>query len=265
MIAAPSGSGVRPILKEPLTDFTSSDWSPDSRSLAVVHAVNGVPVLWIVDIEQAHDPHAGREAPETRATGSPGCQARVGAALRHPHRIRQFAAGPACSSNRKDTSVLTAVAPDVTGPVEYKNRSISAPDGRSLTYWRWRSVDKAEQIHQFDIATKVDRELRFDPSAYGERGLLHSPDGSQVLLGPNGRRWARKGMIAPADASHPGLLIGLFDKDTEEPAIGFSPDGKTVFVTLAGEAPQFFDAETGAPRSVPGQLGRMLRLATPGA
>ena len=51
MIAAPDGSGVRPILKEPLTDFTWSDWSPDSRSLAVVHAVNGVPVLSIVDIE----------------------------------------------------------------------------------------------------------------------------------------------------------------------------------------------------------------------
>ena len=37
MIAAPDGSGVRSVLKEPQTDFTWSDWSPDSRSLAVVH------------------------------------------------------------------------------------------------------------------------------------------------------------------------------------------------------------------------------------
>ena len=59
-------------------------------------------------------------------------------------------------------------------------------------------------------------------------------------------------MIAPADASRPGILVGRrFDKDTEEPAYGFSPDGKTVFVTFAGEAPQFFDAATGAPRTGP--------------
>ena len=51
MIAAPDGSGVRSILKEPLTDITWFDWSPDSRLLAVVHAVNGVRVLSIVDIE----------------------------------------------------------------------------------------------------------------------------------------------------------------------------------------------------------------------
>ena len=51
MIAAPDGSGVRSLLKEPLTDATWFDWSPDSRSLAVVHKANGVRVLSIVDIE----------------------------------------------------------------------------------------------------------------------------------------------------------------------------------------------------------------------
>ena len=51
MIAAPDGSGVRSLVKEPLTDATWFDSSPDSRSLAVVHTVNGVRVLSIVDIE----------------------------------------------------------------------------------------------------------------------------------------------------------------------------------------------------------------------
>ena len=77
--------------------------------------------------------------------------------------------------------------------------------------------------------------MRFDPSEYGEAGLLHSPDGSQVLLGRNGTVGAVVGqiMIAPADASRPGILVGRpFDKNTEEPAYGFSPDGKTVFVTF---------------------------------
>ena len=58
-------------------------------------------------------------------------------------------------------------------------------------------------------------------------------------------------MIAPADASRPGILVGRrFDLNTD-PAYGFSPDGKTVFVTYGGEAPQFFDAATGAVRAGP--------------
>ena len=110
---------------------------------------------------------------------------------------------------------------------------------------------------EMDFATKVDRELRFDPSDYGEGGLLHSPDGSQVVLGRNGGMESYgpslgQIMIAPADASRPGILVGRrYDKDREEPMYGFSPDGTTVFVTFTGEAPHFFDAATGAPRQGP--------------
>ena len=59
-------------------------------------------------------------------------------------------------------------------------------------------------------------------------------------------------MIAPADASRPGILVGRsFAKSGDGPGTGFSPDGKTVFVAFSGEAPQFFDAATGAPRGGP--------------
>ena len=157
-------------------------------------------------------------------------------------------------SIQADGSGLTPVVPSVTGPAEYNDLDL-APDGRTLTYWRWESATNPGRIHQLDIATKVDRVLRFDPSAYGESGVLHSPDGSQVLLSRNERSGATRGqvMIAPADASRPGILIGRpFDADADEgPASGFSPDGKTVFVTYPGEAPQFFDAATGAPRTGP--------------
>jgi len=142
----------------------------------------------------------------------------------------------------------------MTGPAEYRGVDL-APDGRTLTYWRWESPTLPARIHQLDIATKVDRVLRFDPSAYGEGGLVHSPDGSQVLLGRNDRSGATRGqiMIAPADASRRGILIGRrFDADADQgPGYGFSPDGKTIFVTYPGEAPQFFDAATGAPRTGP--------------
>ena len=93
-------------------------------------------------------------------------------------------------SIQADGSGLTPVVPSVTGPAEYKSVDL-APDGRTLTYWRWESATLPGRIHELDIATKDDRELRFDPSAYGEAGLLHSPDGSQVLLSRNGTRWGR--------------------------------------------------------------------------
>jgi hypothetical protein len=141
----------------------------------------------------------------------------------------------------------TAIVPVVIGPAEYIDLDV-APDGRTLTYWRWEE-SKGSRIHQLDIVTGDDRELKFDPSATGETGLLHSPDGSLVLL--QREDTAGQVMIAPADAGRPGILVGRrFDLNTD-PGYGFSPDGKTIFVTYAGEAPQFFDAGTGAVRSGP--------------
>ena len=157
-------------------------------------------------------------------------------------------------SIQADGSGLAPVVPTKTGPAEYRDVDL-APDGRTLTYWRWESPTLPGRVHQLDLATKDDRVLRFDPSDYGEAGLVHSPDGSEVLLSRNDRTGATRGqiMIAPADASRPGILIGRrFDADADQgPEYGFSPDGKTVFVTYPGEAPQFFDAATGAPRTGP--------------
>ncbi len=249
MIAAPDGSGVRSLLKEPLTDASWFDSSPDSRSLAVNHLANGVRVLSIVDIEQgtirtldvngldvdywvAWLPGTTSELLFGSRTGS-GDSQRAG-----------------IYSIQADGSGLTPVVPPVTGTAEYNGVDL-APDGRTLTYWRWESATLPGRIHQLDIATKEDRVLRFDPSDYGESGLLHSPDGSLVLLNRNGKTIGQT-MIAPADASRPGILVGrAFDKNADGPGYGFSPDGKTVFVTFSGEAPQFFDAETGAPRAGP--------------
>jgi hypothetical protein len=253
MIAAPDGSGVRALVKEPLTDATWFDWSPDSRSLAVVHTADGVRVISIVDTENGTmrkldvnglhvDYWVAFRAGKTSELlfGS-----RTGSGARQEAGIYSIQA---------DGSGLTPVVPAVMGPVEYMGVDL-APDGRTLTYWRWESPTLPGRIHRLDMTTKRDTELRFDPSDYGEGGLSHSPDGSQVLLGRNGTAFgpgAGQIMIAPADAMRPGIPVGrLYDKDNEEAVYGFSPDGKTVFVTFAGEAPQFFDAATGAPRQGP--------------
>jgi hypothetical protein len=249
MIAAPDGSGVRPVLKESLTDATWFDSSPDSRSLAIAHEVNGVRVLSIVDIEHG----------TMRTLDVNGLDVDYWVAFL-PGNTSELLFGSRTGSGdseqagiysiHADGSGLTPVAPSVMGPAEYKGVDL-APDGRTLTYWRWESPTLPGRIHQLDIATKVDRVLRFDPSAYGETGLVHSPDGSQVLLSRNDMAYGQV-VIAPADASRPGIPVGRrFNNDTEEALYGFSPDGKTVFVTSDGAAPQFFDAITGAVRAGP--------------
>ena len=251
MIAAADGSGVRSVLDEPLTDAGWFDWSPDSRSLAVVNAPHGVRVLSIVDVEHGtmRNLDVNRLDVDYWVAWLPGTTSEL---------LFGSIAGSGDTtvtdifSIQADGSGLTPVVPSKTGPVEYRGVDL-APDGRTLTYWRWESATLPGRIHQLDLATKDDRALRFDSSDYGESGLVHSPDGSQVLLSRNDRSGATRGqiMIAPADASRRGILIGRrFDADADQdPGDGFSPDGKTVFVIYPGEAPQFFDAATGVPRS----------------
>jgi hypothetical protein len=249
MIAAADGSGVRAVLKEPLTAASWFDWSPDGRSLAIVHKVNGVGVLSIVDIEHG----------TMRTLDVKGLDVDYWVAYL-PGTTSELLFGSRTASGDSEQAGIysiqtegglpTAIAPVVIGPVEYKNVDL-APDGRTLTYWRWESPTLPGRIHQLDIATKDDRVLRFDPSAYGETNLVHSPDGSQVLLSRNGTAFAQI-MIAPADASRPGIFVGRqFDKNTDTPIYGFSPDGKAVFVTSDGATPKFYDAVTGAVRAGP--------------
>jgi hypothetical protein len=147
-------------------------------------------------------------------------------------------------SIQADGTGMRPVIPSVMGPAEYLDVDL-APDGRTLTYWRWEE-SKGSRIHSLDIMTGADRELRFDPSSLGETRLVHSPDGTQVVL--QREDTAGQVLIAPADASHPGILIGRRFDLNKAPGYGFSPDGKTVFIAYSDEAPQFFDAATGAVR-----------------
>ncbi len=246
MVAAQDGSAVRPVLPEALTDADWFDWSPDSRSLAVVHTANDARVLSIVDVDRGTirsldvdgmivdnavfwRPGTTSELVFTSHTGS-GDSTRAGV-----------------YSIRADGGRPTAIAPSVSGAAEYLNIDL-APDGRTLTYWRWQEL-KGARIHRLDIATGVDQELRFDPSSTGETGLLHSPDGQQVVL--QREDTAGQVMITPADASRPSILVGRRFDLNANPGYGFSPDGQTVFVGFAGEQPQFFDVVTGASRAGP--------------
>jgi len=231
-------------LPNALTEADWYEWSPDDRSLAVVHTVNNDRLLSVVDVDTGSvrtlDVHRVRV--DNAVYWRPGTTSEL---VFSAHAgVGDASVGDLFSINGDGTGFRPLI-PSVMGPAEYMDIDL-APDGRTLTYWRWAGDSKGSRIHSLDIETGADQELRFDPSSTGETRLLHSPDGMQVVL--QREDTAGQIMIAPADGSRPGILIGRrFDLE-KAPGYGFSPDGKTVFVTYFGEAPQFFDAVSGKPR-----------------
>ena len=155
MIAAPDGSGVRSLLKEPLTDVAGFDSSPDSRSLAIVHKVNGVNVLSIVDIEHGtmRTLAVNGLAIDYWVAYLPGTTSELLFGTRSGSGDSERAG---IYSIQADGSGLTPVVPSEVGPAEFKQVDL-APDGRTLTYWRWESATRPGRIHQLDIAKKWDR------------------------------------------------------------------------------------------------------------
>ena len=126
MIAAPDGSGVRSLLKEPLTDATWFDSSPDSRSLAVMSTVKGVPALSIVDIEHGTMRTLGVNGlvVDYWVAWRPGTTSELLFGTRTPSGDSERAG---IYSIQADGSGLTPIVPSVVGPVEYKSIDL-APD-----------------------------------------------------------------------------------------------------------------------------------------
>jgi dipeptidyl aminopeptidase/acylaminoacyl peptidase len=245
MVAASDGSAVRSVLPDTLTDADWFEWSPDSRSLAVVHTVTGKRVLSIVDVDSGtfRTLDVGGRPVDNSVFWRPGTTSEL---IFTSHSGSGDLARTGLFSIQVAGGKPTAIVPVAMGPAEFNGVDL-APDGRTLTYWRWEE-SKGSRIHSLDIAAGEDRELRFDPSDTGETGLLHSPDGSLIVF----RREDTAGqvMIAPPDASRLGIPVGRrFDLNTDV-NYGFSPDGKTVFIAFVGDTPQFFDVATGT--TVPG-------------
>jgi hypothetical protein len=136
----------------------------------------------------------------------------------------------------------------MTGPAEYLGLDLS-PDGRALTYWRWEAA-KGSRVHKLDITTGVDQEVTFDPTATGETGVHYSPDGATLVVQREDSM--AQLMLAPTDASRPGILMGPRFALDSEPTYGFSPDGGSIYLDFPTAAPQFLDATTGAIRPGPG-------------
>ncbi len=259
MVASADGSGVRPVLQEPLTDADWFEWSPDSRSLAVVHTDGGVRALSIIDVDHGtlRTLDVGGLPVDNSVYWRPGTTSEL-IFTSHSGSVDATVAG--IFSIRADGGPATPVVPTVMGPVEFHDVDV-APDGQSLTYWRWQDM-KGSSIHWLDIVTGEDRTLRFDTTDTGETGLIHSPDGARVAF----KREDSEGqiMIAPADASHPGILVSRRFPLDGTPSYGFSPDGQTLFLAFPQEEPQFFDAATGTSRtgpSTPGDCCAWQRLA----
>ena len=167
MVAAADGSGIRPVLQEPLTDADWFEWSPDSRSLAVVHTADGVRVLSIIDVDHGtlRTLDVGGLPVDNSVYWLPGTTSEL-IFTSHSGSIDATVAG--IFRVQAEGGPVTPVVPPVMGPVEFNGVDV-APDGRSLTYWRWQDL-KGSSIHSLDIATGEDRTLRFDMTDTGETG-----------------------------------------------------------------------------------------------
>lgn len=139
----------------------------------------------------------------------------------------------------------------------YQNLDLS-PDGRTLTYSTEGVVAGFTQpqwrIHLVDLATGVDRPMRFDPTARGEAQLRFSPDGRTAVIVrfDTGVRLA----VVSLDGSAPARAVGPTYSGREQLTTLFSPDGRT-FVLLfdAPRGPVLLDLVTGSATTVEGARG----------
>lgn len=141
-------------------------------------------------------------------------------------------------------------------PEEYAYQGLElSPNGRTLTYWRYEAVpessDTQARIHLVDLATGMDRVMRFDTSAGGESQLGFSPDGRTAVIVRQDTRVQL--LVASLDQATPVRPVGPTYTGREQLTTMFSPDG-TKFV-LAFETPQepvLVDLATGTPTTLGG-------------
>src|ERR1044072_9291177 len=153
MLAAADGSAVHPVLPNALTEADWYEWSPDDRSLAVVHTGNNDRLLSIVDVDTGSvrtlDVHRVRV--DNAVYWRPGTTSEL---VFSAHAgVGDASVGDVFPINADGTGFKLLI-PSVMGPAEYMDIDL-APDGRTLTYWRWQKSTGA-RMHSLDSPTGAD-------------------------------------------------------------------------------------------------------------
>jgi hypothetical protein len=260
MVANADGTGVRPLLATPLNAADWYEWSPADDRLAIVHGVDGRHVLSILDVATG----------ALRQLDVPGLNVDSDVLWRPPNGDELIftaradlgsATGAALYAIRPDGSDLRTIVGPWPLDWSFLNLEIS-PDGRSLTYWMYEvvsgEVPLRGRVHVVDVATEVDRLMRFDPAAVDESELHFSPDGRTGLIVTAGAQANAQASVEIVDlvGAAPARLVGPAFAGDEGKAIGFSPDGTTIVLAFDNDRPNLIDVATGKVVTGPDVLER---------
>ena len=143
---------------------------------------------------------------------------------------------------------------------------VLADDGQSAAYWNWEpgvAAGRSCFIHFIDLESRVDRRMTFDPTANCEVQPSFL-SGGRVLVERQDSLGVGRLLVAPADASGPGTLIGPRFHYTVKVGWALSPDREKVLLVRTTGSSRLIWIETGATEDVPVTLpdvGSWQRLA----
>jgi hypothetical protein len=129
---------------------------------------------------------------------------------------------------------------------------VLSDDGRMAGYWNWETTVAAGRtcfVHLIDLDTGDDRRVTFDPTAACELAPAFLAD-DKILVERQDLVGNSQLLVAPADASAPGLLIGPRFDYRHRVGWAVSPDRREVLFVSDSEPSQLITIATGAARPI---------------
>ncbi|MEO5885278.1 MAG: hypothetical protein ABIQ58_07195 [Candidatus Limnocylindrales bacterium] len=241
MVADADGRNVRALTADPLFKPDQWEWSPSGDQLVVVHTVNDVVVISLLDADgsgRLMDLPLGDVVVDGWISWRPPSGDEIF------FRGRPAAGSPDLTlyAIRTDSTGPRSIVPILTGDSWYNGPSLS-PDGSRALYWNFESDGTPDAFtHLLDLDTGKDTVLRLDPTSDAEVGAIFSPDGRNILLE---RMHLAQLIVAPAEPGARGTLIGSVYDYNRQNQFMFSPNGQQVILTLDGTSTEVFRVSDG--------------------
>lgn len=256
MAADADGRNVRQLSKILLDDPEAAEVSPGGNQLAVIDhsSGGGLPRLAVLDLEgdrPLRTLDVGAIQPTTYVDWQPPSGNQL-LFLGHPAGIAAELALYVIRSDGSGGPRLLAVqhgesVQDPRTQLSFQSLALS-DDGRMAGYWNWETSVAAGRtcfVHLIDLDTGHDRRMTFDPSAACELGPAFLADG-RILVEREDEEGLAQLLVAPADATAPGTLIGPVYNFRHRLGWAVSPDRRKVLLVLNFEESQLITIGTGA-------------------
>lgn len=261
MTADADGSHVRQLSSQQLTGLDWADWSSDGKQLVAHHTIGGHGSISILTDD-------GRDSLRTLAlatvepAGFVGWLPPKGGELifvGHPSGGGSDLGLYAIHLDGTGLRQITLKHHESADQISFQDLSLTA-DGSEAVFWNWEPgvVDyQCCSVHFVDLATGQDRRMTYESSARSDIRPILSPDGTKIVVESGGDGIPSQLMVAPADASAPGALIGPSYAYDVEHSFEISPDGSTIVLYIAGEQTRLLDLRTGAITILSQSMGNL--------